>query len=376
MFVLSRARPRGRFVCLLGLLLLALIGCLRSKPALISAGPIDGVEDANTGGEAFRGACLSPRTIPVLSEAPNLAVVGTADFHPRFGLLVTDPIEKRVFRFDLHGRLATTLGRPGHGPGEFQELTDAVFLPDGGILALDGTAGVTLFDSNERVARALVGGRVFGGSTLVLLGGRRVIVGVGGAAPEPGAYMLARVLDLDSARFVGAVGRETWNRVRGIRMFRGVRLAADTSASLVAVAVPYRLGLDLVKPNGDSLQSWEGGTRAFRPPRTQAAAFASQAEANDWVLASSYLIGIALPDSSSVILAWDAYQDRRRHYYIGRYSRTRNALVSVDEIPYRFLRGDANELLFLDARSAPAYRVIICRGWAPGTRGSGTGRRP
>jgi hypothetical protein len=337
------------------------------RPAFIAAGPIEGIEDAGTGTKRFGELCLFPLKIRLASDSPPLAVVATADFHPKFGVLVTDPIEKRVFQFDLRGRLLRTFGAPGGSPAEFRDLVDAVFVGGGNVVALDGLGGLALFDKAGRLIRAPLGGRLVGGKTLARLGSRKVMVGIGeGLSPREPSLDLVQVFDVASARALGSFAPESWDRLRSFVLFRGVRVAADPSGSVVAVGVPYRLDLDLFSPNGRPIGSWKGhSAAAYRVPQPHPAGFFSRSEADQWILSSSYLSAVSVPDSDQVLLAWDSYDGRRRHHHLAVSSRVDGGWVSLEEVPYRFLRGIADTLVFLNSAPAPHYEVIACRGWAP-----------
>ncbi len=64
--------------------------------------------------------------------------------------LVADALEQQLRFYAPDGRLRSTFGRRGSGPGEFQHLAAAVRLRDGGILAADMMGTLTRFDSTGR----------------------------------------------------------------------------------------------------------------------------------------------------------------------------------------------------------------------------------
>jgi hypothetical protein len=357
----------------LGLVLamsISLSGCdIGANPVLIPPGSIEGVEDALGGTDHFRQLCLSPLKIRLSSDSPVLAVVNTVDFQPRFGVLVTDPIEKRVFEFSVDGKLKHTFGRPGNGPGEFRDLADAVFVEGRRIVALDGVEGLSLFDSAGSLLQAPLGPTVFGGTQLGHLTKRSLIVGIGAGVLRPDSMSnMVEIIDLDSGRVRRSFASVNWRTVQSVQLFRGVLVGADLSGSVVAVSVPYRLGLDFYSADGQLLGSWNGSANAFRTPQPHPQLFSSRLDSDTWILASSYLFATSVIDTDKALLAWSSYDNRKRHYTVAVHSVVRSGLISVDEVPYRFLRGMGDTLIFLNASLAPDYELEICRGWLPVVR--------
>jgi hypothetical protein len=329
--------------------------------------PFDGMRESGVGATRFEQLCSSPLRVRLQSDSPVLSSVGSVDIDPKFGVLVTDPIEKRVFQFSFNGSALRTFGGPGTHPGEFRDLTDAVFIEQGRVLALDRHKGLTLYDKEGAVLRAQMGESFSGGTMLAHLSEHRIIVGAGnpGVLPSSPQY-LVRVWALDSARPLSSFGQETWEHLRGFNLFRGVTVAADPSGTVVVVAVPYELGFGFFRPNGVQIGSWKGHLDEYLPPRPQARQFVNRSEADRWIISSSYLSAVSLLDSTSILFSWESYEGLRRHHHLALYSRSNNEIRSLGEVPYRFLRGIGDTLLFLDASLGPRYDVIACRGWSGG----------
>lgn len=349
--------------------LLGLLLSCRGEQApqtILDSSPIPGFHDGGVGTAEFYRACPTPLGVRLASDSPFLSVAGTMDLDPSIGLLVTDPIEERLFEFGLDGHLIRSFGSPGTGPGQFLDLADAIFAQHGRVVALDGRGGLTLFDSSGRVLPADVGSGIAGGTMLGRLGPQGLLVGLGAASVRDQAPAnLVLTFDLNSRKVLGSYATETRDRMRNFMLFRGVRAGADPAGTITAVSVPYRLGFDLFRPDGRQLGSWQVSSIDYHPPIPHPGPFSSRAEADDWVLNSSYVSYIAMPDTDHILLAWESYPNRAIHRYVSIYSRSSSAFLSVQEVPYRLVRSFGDTLLFLKPTSTPRYDLVLCRTWAP-----------
>ena len=119
--------------------------------------------------------------------------------HPEGHLLLVDSRSNDLKVADGDGQVLRTIGRYGRGPGEFTSLYDAVFLPDGRVLALDaGNSRASVFEvSGEFVSDFVIRGQ--DPRSVVATGPSTVAVG-GLLAPRRSRHNAAAVYTLDGHR--------------------------------------------------------------------------------------------------------------------------------------------------------------------------------
>lgn len=90
-------------------------------------------------------------------DAPEWALFAWPDemgFDAEGNLYVTDSEANHIIKIDADGRLVTTIGRPGEGPGEFVSLYKVLVWPGGSFMANDGGRDVFhLFDADGNFQR-------------------------------------------------------------------------------------------------------------------------------------------------------------------------------------------------------------------------------
>ena len=175
------------------------IGCNQAQPtdAPASCDPSPVPAATRTFADAFseRGSfrLQSSGATPVMG-------VRTLDAsHPAGDLLLIDSRSNDLKVADRGGQVRRTIGRYGRGPGEFTSLYDAVFLPDGQILALDaGNSRASVFEvTGEFVSDFVIRGQ--DPRSVVAIGPSTVAVG-GLLAPRRGFHYATATYTLDGSR--------------------------------------------------------------------------------------------------------------------------------------------------------------------------------
>ena len=134
------------------------------------------------------------------SGANPVTAVRTLDVsHPEGHLLLVDSRSNDLKVADENGQVLRTIGRYGRGPGEFTSLYDAVFLPDGRVLALDaGNSRASVFEvTGEFVSDFAIRGQ--DPRSVVATGPSTVVVG-GLLAPRRGFQNAVATYALDGSR--------------------------------------------------------------------------------------------------------------------------------------------------------------------------------
>lgn len=350
------------------LLIVSTTACHRDagQRVVLDSSPIPGFREIGSDTTGFAASCRGAVDVTIASDSPFLSVLGTVDFDRNAGILITDPVEKRIFEFRLDGRLIRSFGAPGTNPGEFLALEDAIYAPQGRVIALDGRLGLTEFDQSGHVISISIGKGLEGGSMLAHLGSHGVVVGLGAAAVRDSVpAMLVRTYDMRGERVLGGYETETRERLRGFMLFRGVRVGADPTGGLTVATVPYQLGFDVFRPDGTQVASSQLTAADYHPPVPHPTPFATRDEADQWVLQSSYVDYVALPDSNHVLLSWQSYPGRELHRYAGMFDRKTSKLLAVQEIPYRLVRSAGDTLVFVKPTSTSRYQLVVCPHWAP-----------
>jgi hypothetical protein len=149
---------------------------------------------------AFNVLCRDPLRVSLASDSPPLSQVRLVDFSDRLGVLVTDPVENLFFWFDTTGTLRGVLGGSKVVFGEFEALTDAVFVDDSILLVLDRVRGLSVFRTSGGVPVLVRTATVTYGEVLAGIAGRRVLIGTSGPSGTP----RVGVLDLDAREVVAS----------------------------------------------------------------------------------------------------------------------------------------------------------------------------
>lgn len=113
-----RGTPRGDRACSWPLVLL---GCLLPIAGAVAT-PVEGQERTWALRERLR--------IGSIDGADALTLVGRVSVGGGGSLFVSQPLESSIKVFSAEGRLVSTIGGPGAGPGEFQQLTNHGWLGD------------------------------------------------------------------------------------------------------------------------------------------------------------------------------------------------------------------------------------------------------
>ena len=149
----------------------------------------------------FADAFLERDSFRLLSSGANPVMgVRTLDVsHPERHLLLVDSRSNDLKVADSDGQVRRTIGRYGQGPGEFTSLYDAVFLPDGRILALDaGNSRASLFEITGEFVTDFV---IRGQDPRAVVATRSSTVVIGGLlAPRRGHQNVAATYALDGSR--------------------------------------------------------------------------------------------------------------------------------------------------------------------------------
>jgi hypothetical protein len=195
--------------------------------------------------------------------------------------LVSDALEQQIRIYGPEGRLRSTFGRRGSGPGEFQHLNSVVRLPDGTVLAADMGGEITHFDSTgTRVTSTSRSGlgplyRIVpvDDSTVVLVGRKA------GRMSTP----LVHVWDVRGRRILRSLypapqGPPGFASSYAVNGFADVAVRGDTLAVLFALEDTVHL----FDRRGRALGKVPVPYRAFRPMREPLPEHASPAAIERW----------------------------------------------------------------------------------------------
>jgi len=312
------------------------------------------------GHAAFARVCPAPSVFSVSHEDPILAKVGSVDFDLQMRVLVTDPMESRVFVWGNDGKMITSFGRRGRGPGEFRALADAVFLEDGRIVTLDRTGSLSWFTTaGDLIAGPRTG---FAIGDALAVSDTTLLVGI----TSPGILGLSvpplrvREVSASTGRMLSAFAPEDIGRSSQVRHLRLVRLSA--SGGVIAVANQYEPLVELYDEHGARVRAWAGMNESFRPAEPPRRHFRSTRDFLEWATSSSHVLSIGVVARHRLLVSWDRFDDpTRRRLYLTAYALDADSVVLSAEIPYRMVRVHGDLVAFLDATDPPAYRVLICR---------------
>jgi hypothetical protein len=360
---------KGRFkrcgMLSIGLTIVA--ACGESSGALLDLSsyrpPVEGI-----GGHAtFGRICPSPYIVPVASDSPVLAIAASVDFHSRFGVLVTDLLENRVFLFGWDGQLRSSYGRAGSGPGEFRHLVDAVFLPDGSVVALDGSRGISRFDVDGRVSDTPTTS-VLGGTSLSVLDSGLLMVSVTSPAISSRVGSASRVVMLKqrSGQRIREFGPEEPDLALRYRTIRRTVSAASLGIGLVAIGNQYEFRIEFYGIDGSGpKRTWVADGLGFLPREQSPARLRSPGEFFQWATSGSHLLSLGFLGDSTLLASWDRSEvPSKRRLFVTQYSERGGRVLFSGEVPYRLARVHGMQVAFLDARSPPSYRVLLCD-WSP-----------
>ena len=315
--------------------------------------------------DRFDTRCRASLVIRLPSDSPFIGKVQSIDYDAKRGLIIADPVEKHVIQVDTLGRAIQVFGTAGDGPGEFRDPIDAVWLTNHRLLVLDRYRGLVLFKDNGEVLRDPFGPRFAGGTHLNRLTDSSALLGILDHATRGFSDFppMARIIDLKSGLDSVSFAPEDRRATFPIRFVRNVYVAATPSGSRIAVIVPYRLGVRFYGSDGALIDSVEDKSTHYRPPVQPPRTFGGEGGFYRWARSFSHLFFVSLPESSNALLGWETFDDNERHYYLGVYSQDALHLVSVDEVPYRPMRGHGDSLVFLNWTEQAQDSVIVCRGW-------------
>jgi hypothetical protein len=343
--------------------LAVLAACEGSPPGLVDLSsyrpPLEGL----AGYATFDRLCRSPATVAVASDSPVLALASSVDFHSKLGVLVTDPLENRAFLFGWDGKLRSSYGRAGSGPGEFRHLVDAVFLADSTIVALDRSRGVSFFGLDGHL-RGLSARLFAGGNGLVVLDTGSLVVAVarpplnGAAGP---AWRLS-LLTPPSGQQLREFAPEASEVASRFPYLRRTVAAASRDVGLIAVGNEYEFGIEFYTVDGSGpVGTWVAEDIGFLSPQPRPRRLRSVREFFEWGTSGSHLLTLGFLGDGTLLASWDRSEGlSKRRLFLTRYSREGDTVLFSGEVPYRLMRTHGMQVAFLDARSAPNYRVLVC----------------
>ncbi len=250
------------------------IACADAAP-VPEAGPSYSVRDS--AGVRIAETVLSPdRWVDTLGADP-LFEIGVVDGDERYqftslvdieplpdGVAVSDRFTREVRTFEADGTHRVSFGRPGQGPGEFQEAPALRFIPPDTLIAWDiRQRRLTWFDLEGHVIRELAVGNVVSADEIprIYTSGAWKLLGDGSvAALDQLISRSALVVDAGQAKTV---------RLERLRDRMSGELAERPNGARVMVSSPFFSGQDLdARPDPptvwvtDSL-SWD--VRAYSP---------------------------------------------------------------------------------------------------------------
>ncbi len=324
-------------------------------------GSVPIVVEAQGGQAAFRRLCQAPLHIPLSAESPLLSQVLTVDFHSRHGLIATDPIEQRVFRFDSAGTALESHGGPGDGPEEFRGLQDALLLEDGSIIALDVKWGLKRIDPSGAISSLSgIEPLLAGGITLQPLGSKQVMVGMLRVTGPSVA-----IFDVETSTVRRSIVEQK-PIPDGLSLLRGIELTSDPAGLVVALAAPYELSVDFYDPSGVRAAIWNAQIEEFLQAEPFRKRDRKVTEIMSWVRSGSRVLALGMPDRTHLLAAWDQYENLDslylRHFFLASYSLKQRAVSWIAEVPYRLVRARGDTLLMLNSLHEPKYEAVVCRG--------------
>ena len=239
------------------------------------------------------------------SDTAPLARVSSLSFAEDGSLVVADGYSGKVRMYDAEGHLIRSLGRPGRGPGEFEQLTAATALPSGSVCGVDARSSrVTCFAGDDSTFTLAFPGT--SGLSISAVGDS-LVVAMGAGPSEPQVALLSTRNRPPTSFFSRPASYDTvpyWGSLHS------VLIAPIRNALYVANGLFYPVRI--FDWNGDSIGVIAQPPDEWNPPavveRGRFAGPAARLDLARWLRGSSVIARLLVVDDSRLVIVRGEYR--------------------------------------------------------------------